>query len=62
MSREEILGQQGLLKQLAGRLLSRALDAEMDEHLGYVGLKSANIPVTETIPGTAETAIAKRPF
>jgi hypothetical protein len=62
MSREEILGQQRLLKQLTGQLLGRALDAEMDEHLGYVGLKSANIPATGTIPGTAETATAKRPF
>jgi transposase-like protein len=35
LSREKVLGEGGLLKQLAGRLLSRILEAEMDEHLGY---------------------------
>jgi transposase-like protein len=35
LSREEVLGEGGLLKQLTGRLLSRILEAEMDEHLGY---------------------------
>jgi transposase-like protein len=35
MTQEEILGQEGLLKQLTGKLLSRVLKAEMDEHLGY---------------------------
>ncbi|AEF80662.1 transposase, Mutator family [Leadbettera azotonutricia ZAS-9] len=35
MTQEEILGQEGLLKQLTGKLLSRVMNAEMDEHLGY---------------------------
>jgi transposase-like protein len=35
LSREEVLGEGGLLKQLTGRLFSRILEAEMDEHLGY---------------------------
>jgi transposase-like protein len=35
LSREEVLGQDGLLKQLTGRLLNKILEAEMDEHLGY---------------------------
>ena len=32
---EELAGENGLLKQLTSRFYSRALDAEMDEHLGY---------------------------
>jgi transposase-like protein len=35
LTREEVLGQGGLLKQLTGKLLSKILEAEMDEHLGY---------------------------
>jgi transposase-like protein len=38
LSRDEVLGQDGLLKQLTGKLLSKIMEAEMDEHLGYVGL------------------------
>src|SRR4051812_26365034 len=32
---EEILGEQGLLKQLSKAILERALNAELTEHLGY---------------------------
>ena len=32
---EEILGQEGLLKELTKRLVERALQAEMTAHLGY---------------------------
>ena len=35
MTAEELAGENGLLKKLASRFYSRALDAEMDEHLGY---------------------------
>ncbi|GHT92192.1 hypothetical protein FACS1894140_3870 [Spirochaetia bacterium] len=35
MTQEEVLVQEGLLKQLTGKLLSRVMNAEMDEHLGY---------------------------
>jgi transposase-like protein len=35
LTRDEVLGQDGLLKQLTGRLLSKILEAEMDGHLGY---------------------------
>jgi transposase-like protein len=34
-SPESILGEDGLLKQLTKRIAERALDAEMDQHLGY---------------------------
>lgn len=35
MAKDEIMGKDGLLKQLTSRLLTRALEAEMDSHLGY---------------------------
>ena len=44
---EDIIGENGLLKQLTKAVLERALQAEMTEHLGYekhdpVGYKSDN--------------------
>lgn len=35
MTAEELSGENGLLKQLTSRFYSRALEAEMDTHLGY---------------------------
>jgi transposase-like protein len=35
LTQEEVVGQDGLIKQLTGRILQRALEAEMTEHLGY---------------------------
>ena len=35
LTQEEIAGKDGLIKQLTGKILQRALDAEMTEHLGY---------------------------
>jgi len=35
LTQDEVVGQDGLIKQLTGRILQRALDAEMTEHLGY---------------------------
>jgi putative transposase len=32
---EDIIGENGLLKQLTKAVLERALEAEMSEHLGY---------------------------
>jgi putative transposase len=34
-SREEILGENGLLKELTKKVAERALEAEMESHLGY---------------------------
>ena len=34
-SPEDILGEEGLLKELTKRVAERALEAEMDHHLGY---------------------------
>jgi transposase-like protein len=35
LTQEEVVGKDGLIKQLTGRVLQRALEAEMTEHLGY---------------------------
>jgi transposase-like protein len=35
LTQDDVLGQDGLLKQLTGKFLQRALEAEMTEHLGY---------------------------
>jgi len=35
LTQDEVVGQDGLIKQLTGRILQRALEAEMSEHLGY---------------------------
>ena len=40
LTQDEVVGQDGLIKQLTGRILQRALEAEMTEHLGYE--KNAN--------------------
>jgi transposase-like protein len=35
LTQEEVVGQGGLIKQLTGKIIQRALEAEMTEHLGY---------------------------
>jgi transposase-like protein len=35
LTRDEVLGQDGLVKHLTGKILRRALEAEMTEHLRY---------------------------
>jgi transposase-like protein len=35
LTQDEVLGQGGLLKQLIGRVLQKALEAELTEHVGY---------------------------
>jgi transposase-like protein len=35
LTQDEVLGQNGLVKQLTGRVLQKILEAEMDEHLGH---------------------------
>jgi transposase-like protein len=41
LTQNEVVGQDGLIKQLTGRILQRALEAEMTEHLGYT--KHSNV-------------------
>jgi len=35
LTQDEVVGRDGIIKQLTGRILQRALEAEMTEHLGY---------------------------
>jgi len=35
LTQDKVAGKDGLIKQLTGKILQRALDAEMTEHLGY---------------------------
>jgi transposase-like protein len=35
LTQDAVVGQDGLIKQLTGKILQRALEAEMTEHLGY---------------------------
>ena len=44
---EDLIGENGLLKQLTKRLLEKAMQAEMTEHLGY--------PKNCSAPGTLDT-------
>lgn len=42
MNPEDLIGKTGLLKQPTKKLLERAMQAEMTEHLGYEKNDSAN--------------------
>jgi transposase-like protein len=35
LTQDEVVGKDGIIKQLTGRIVQRALDAEMTDHLGY---------------------------
>jgi putative transposase len=52
----DLLGEEGLFKQLKKRLLERALGAELSEHLGY---EKGAAPVAAA--ATVATAIRARP-
>jgi transposase-like protein len=41
LTQDAVVGQDGLIKQLTGKILQRALEAEMTEHLGYEKNSSA---------------------
>jgi len=41
LTQDEVVGHDGLIKQLTGKILQRALEAEMTEHLGYEKNSSA---------------------
>ena len=55
-SPQDLLGEEGLFKELKKRLLERALGAELSEHLGY---ERAIRPAAAA--ATAATAIRARP-
>ena len=52
---EDLIGENGLLKQLTKLLVDRALDAEMSEHLGH----HKNAPVTNP-DGNARNGKSKK--
>ena len=45
---EDLIGENGLLKQLTKRLVERALEAEMTEHLGHT--KNASVATFSISP------------
>jgi len=52
LTQDEVVGKDGLIKQLTGRILQRALEAEMTEHLGYE--KNSNAGDNQAATGTAK--------
>jgi transposase-like protein len=57
MTQDEVLGQDGLIKQLTGRILRRALECEMDLHLGYEKHDSAGDHSGDSRNGYSEKAV-----
>ena len=51
---EDLIGEGGLLKQLTKRLVERALQTEMVEHLGYAKHESVAHPTGNTRNGTSK--------
>ncbi len=54
---EDLIGEGGLLKQMTQRLVERALQAEMTEHLGYAKHKSMANPAGNTRNGTSKKTL-----
>ena len=50
----ELFGPQGLIKQITKRLVEKALEAEMDEHLGYKKGERALSPRVNTRNGKSQ--------
>jgi transposase-like protein len=57
MTPEEVLGQNGVIKQLTGRILQRALECEMDLHLGYQKHDSAGDNTGDSRNGYTKKAV-----
>jgi putative transposase len=54
---EDIIGENGLLKQLTKRLLERAMSAEMTEHVGYEKHESVGSGSGNSRNGTSEKTL-----
>ena len=54
---EDLIGENGLLKQLTKRLVERALEAEMGEHLGHGKHQPVSNPVGNTRNGKSKKTI-----
>jgi transposase-like protein len=57
MTQDEVLGQDGLMKHLTGRLLQRALETELNEHLGYKKHDSAGDHSGDSRNGHSEKTV-----
>ena len=53
---EDLIGEQGLLKQLTKALVERAMQAELTHHLGY-----GKNDLRDAAAGTRATVLARRP-
>ena len=62
LTQDEVVGQDGLIKQLTGRILQRALEAEMTRTKVRSILATKRIPIPGTTAGTAATGTRKRRF
>jgi putative transposase len=54
---EDLIGENGLLKQLTKRLVERALEAEMAEHLGHARNESVTHPSGNTRNGKSKKTL-----
>ena len=73
MTKDELTGKDGLLRQLTSRFYERILNAEMDEHLGYKKHDNAGdhcgnsrngtiVPLRYTFPVTATVRLNRSLF
>lgn len=58
LSASEITGPEGLLKQLSKRMLERAMNAEMEEHLGYEKHQRNSDSITNSRNGTSKKTVS----
>ena len=56
-SPEELLGKDGLLKQLTARLVEKAMQAEMTDHLGYEPNERRPAGSTNSRNGTSQKTV-----
>lgn len=54
---EDLIGENGLLKQLTKALVERALDAEMEAHLGHAKNEAVNNPAGNTRNGKSSKTL-----
>ncbi len=58
LSKEEITGPDGLLKELSKRMLERAMNAEMDDHLGYEKHQRSPDLISNSRNGTSKKTVS----
>jgi transposase-like protein len=57
LTQDEVLGQGGLLKQLTGRVLQKALEVELTDHLGYEKHDNAGDKIGNSRNGYSEKTV-----